>query len=79
MLDSKHSIALFFIILLSFNSFSQPIYSGPAFGQVSGGTQVSTSQFDKSIQLEPPGQRIINHHWESSKNISYIDAPFDQR
>jgi len=55
------------IILFLFNlSKSQPIYSGPAFGQISGGVQVSTTLFEGMPEKNPSGSenRIVNRSWE---------------
>ncbi|MFQ5585108.1 MAG: hypothetical protein ACE5GL_11790, partial [Calditrichia bacterium] len=57
------AIMAFVLIVFGSIAYGQQIYSGPAFGQISGGSQVSTTQFKKPPK-GPDSWKLINAHWE---------------
>jgi hypothetical protein len=69
---------VFVIILMQFLFFpiqgiGQPIYSGPASGQISGGVQVSTTQFLNMPESTIPGPQIVRDR----PPFQYIDDSYN--
>ncbi len=72
-------MAMIVLVFIAGNVHSQSIYSGPAFGQITGGVQVSTTLFEGMPEINNPGSenRILNHYWELTK-IQMVDDIYNR-